>query len=360
MILLIVFYHAMRCVVTGSMLRQIIVITSLTVLTGNALAGEGVIQRGGYLQRQDIQTFITMMVKTHGQSETKLRRLFGQAKRQQRVLDLVQKPAEGKPWSDYRPIFLTDKRIDAGVQFWNAHQEILDRAEAEYGVPREIIVAIIGVETFYGTRMGRFPVFDTLVTLGFDYPKRGPFFTKQLEHYLQMTQEESLPPLELKGSYAGAMGMGQFIPSSYRDFAVDFNGDGRRDLFHSVDDAIGSVANYFKHHQWHPGEEIISRARAIGNDHQALKANDRKPGYTLRQLKAAKVYPRGAVAPNETLVYLRLQGKDGLEHWVGHHNFYVITQYNHSVKYALAVYQLSQAIMARRRHRDQDISTSPR
>lgn len=333
---------------TGSAVRQILVLVCLMVGAGPIFAAGGVIQRGDYLQRPDVQTFIRKMVDEHGQSEKELRKLMGQAQRQQRVLDLVQKPAEGKPWSDYRPIFVNDGRIDAGVRFWDEHQDLLLRAEQEYGVPQEIIVAIIGVETFYGTRMGSFPVFDTLVTLGFDYPKRSKFFSTQLEHYLQMVVEESLAPLELKGSYAGAMGMGQFIPSSYRDFAVDFDGDGARDLFYSPDDAIGSVANYFKRHKWRLGESVISRARVVGQSHQTLKANARKPGFTLRQLKAAQVYPKGAVAPNEKLVYLRLQGKDGVEHWVGHHNFYVITRYNHSVKYGLAVYQLSQAIAARR------------
>ncbi len=314
------------------------------------LANTGVIERGDYLHRPDVQAFIQSVSQQHAIPVEKLRRILAQARRQQAILDAISRPAEGKPWSQYRPIFVNPERIEKGVAFWNAHANELARAEQVYGVPAEIVVGIIGVETFYGTRMGRYPVLDALVTLGFDYPPRSAFFRSQLEQLILLADEEKLNPVGLLGSYAGAMGMGQFIPSSYRKFAVDFDGDGKRDLFHSAADAIGSVANYFKVHGWRNGQWIISPARVVGHGFEQLEANDRRPRYSPRELTMAGIFSSGPVAPDESLLYLRLNGEKGLEHWVGHHNFFVITEYNHSVKYALAVFQLAQAIKDRRKH----------
>ncbi|CAG0911209.1 unnamed protein product, partial [Cyprideis torosa] len=221
---------------------------------------------------------------------------------------------------------------------------LLQRAEEVFQVPADIIVAIIGVETFYGTRMGTFPVLDTLVTLGFDYPPRSAFFRGQLEEFLLLSREQDIPPQEPKGSYAAAMGMGQFISSSYRDFAVDFDGNGHIDLWKSTADGIGSVANYFRRHDWIMGAAVVAPAYVEGDQYVSLKANERKPSYSVQQLKAAGVQPSVPVATEEALSFLDLKGAKGQEFWLGHHNFYVITRYNHSVKYALAVYQLSQAI----------------
>lgn len=326
----------------------LILCTFLTAFTAQAAHAEaGVIIRGDYLGRADVEGFIQQMHTKYDIPALRLRQVIGQAMQQKRVLELVQKPAEGKPWSEYRPIFITEKRIDAGLAFWNEHTELLQQAEADYGVPPEIIVAIIGVETFYGTRMGTFPVLDTLVTLGFDYPKRSSFFRGQLEHFLLLSHEEGLDPTTPKGSYASAMGMGQFIPSSYRDFAVDFDQDGIRDLFTSPADGIGSVANYFAQHHWKPNAPIAAPATVKGTRHKQLKANERKPGYTLNQLKTAGVTPKGEFSATEKTSFLNLEGKKGREYWVGFHNFYVITRYNHSVKYALAVFQLSEALKSR-------------
>ncbi len=323
-------------------------LTTLLLASGTVLATGGAINRGDYLGRKDVDAFIQSMHDEHGIEAARLRQILGQAHRQNRVLELVRKPAEGKPWSEYRPIFMTEKRITAGVTFWNEHADLLEQASAQYGVPPEIIVAILGVETFYGTRMGKFPVLDTLVTLGFDYPKRADFFRGQLSHFLLLAQEEGMNPMAPKGSYAAAMGMGQFIPSSYRDFAVDFDHNGVRDLFHSPADGIGSVANYFHRHEWQPGEPVIVPAKVTGNRYKQLRANERKPAYSFAQLHSAGVTFEGPHHDDELFSFLELEGKKGKEYWVGYHNFYVITRYNHSVKYALAVYQLSDAIKSRR------------
>lgn len=316
----------------------------LLTLLGQLQAATGIIQRGGYLGRADVETFILDMSERHGFDDNDLRALLAQGEQQKRVLELVTKPAEGKNWSEYRPIFITDKRIDAGVKFWIKNEEILKNAEQAYSVPADVIVAIIGVETFYGTRMGTFPVLDTLMTLGFDYPPRSKFFKRQLEEFLLLSREQNLDPLAQKGSYAAAMGMGQFISSSYRDFAVDFDENGQTDLWHSPADGIGSVANYFSRHKWIYGQPVIAPAFIRGKGYKKLKANELKPQYTEKQLKDAGVAPSRKIDPDEQVSFLDLKGAKGHEYWLGHHNFYVITRYNHSVKYALAVYQLSQAV----------------
>ncbi len=331
----------------------------LLAFAGCAVAGGGgVIERGEYAHRADVSEFIRRMASRHGLSADELRAVFAQARRQQRVLELIQRPAEGKPWSEYRPIFLTERRIAEGVDFWNAHAGALARAERQYGVPARIIVAILGVETFYGRRMGRFPVLDALVTLGFDYPRRAAYFRRELENYLLLVHEEALDPFGQKGSYAGAMGMGQFMPSSYRHYAVDFDANGRRDLWHSAADAIGSVANYFQRHGWRAGEPVAEPARVRGEGYRRLPANERRPSLRPAQLQAAGVTVAGPLRPDEKLVFLVLQGEHGPEFWVGHHNFFVITEYNHSVKYALVVHQLGEAIERRRQQGGRKMTSS--
>ena len=243
----------------------------LIAVCGIIHAKDGTMAQSDYIGRVDVQVFIKKMRDKHGMSEQQLTDYINQVNRQDQILELMRKPAEGKAWSEYRPIFLTDKRIQAGVAFWNKHLKQVQRAAKRYGVPQEIIVAIIGVETFYGTHMGRFPVLDALVTLGFDYPPRGDFFKNQLEQFLLLTREESIDPFDVLGSYAGAMGMGQFIPSSYRHYAVDFDGDGKRNLWDSAADGIGSVANYFKAHKWKTGGPVIHLAD-VGNPVQTTKS----------------------------------------------------------------------------------------
>ncbi|MBT8130022.1 MAG: lytic murein transglycosylase B, partial [Gammaproteobacteria bacterium] len=242
-------------------------------------------------------------------------------------------------WEDYRPIFVTSKRIDKGNKFLQQHREILQRAEKEYGVPAQIIAAIVGVETYYGTRSGRTNVFNSLVTLAFDYPPRSPFFRSELEQFLLLTREEDVDVNNVRGSYAGAMGMPQFISSSYRHYAVDFDGDGKRDLWNSTADVVGSVANYFREHGWEPGDEVVIPARVNAQIEETR--NKLKPHTLISELSRQGVYPQMHMNEDVKATVLTLHGKNGKEYWLGLDNFYVITRYNHSAMYAMAVYQLS-------------------
>lgn len=310
-------------------------------------ADSGVIVRGPYSNRADVSAFLQRFSSHNDYSLNDARKIIAQGKKLQRVIDLMKKPAEGKPWYQYRKIFVTSSRSKKGVEFWQQNKEALKRAEAEYGVPAEIIVAIIGIETNYGKNMGGFNVLDTLVTLGFDYPKRSKFFLDELGHYLMLCKEEQLDIFKLQGSYAGAMGYGQFISSSYRKYSTDFDGNGHRDLF-NVTDAIGSVASYFKAHGWQTGESVVEKASAKGKSYLSLDTNKLKPGYSAGTLKKVGIKISGTVSDTEPLSIIVLESKKNKKSlWVGHRNFYVISRYNHSKKYAMAVYQLSQAIRKR-------------
>jgi membrane-bound lytic murein transglycosylase B len=295
-----------------------------------------------YANRSEVKQFIDELVKKDGFSREELNSIFSEAEKQDRIIELMMKPAEGKPWYQYRKIFLTDKRKKAGVEFWAEHADVLERASEKFGVDPEIIVSIIGVETFYGRRTGSISVLNALATLGFDYPPRSRFFSKELREYLILARDEGWEPTDPKGSYAGAMGMGQFIPSSYRHYAVDFSGDGKRDLWNSVD-AIGSVANYFKRHGWRKGEGVAVQALARGDGVDRLKT-DMKPSYSLREMSSHGVRPRELPDSEGPFSLVSLELEKGREYWIGQKNFYVITRYNHSPLYAMAVYQLSQAI----------------
>ena len=298
-----------------------------------------------YANRAEVQQFIDDLVKKDGFSREELKSIFAEAEKQDRIIELMMKPAEGKPWYQYRKIFLTDKRTKAGVEFWTEHADVIERASKQFGVDPEIIVAIIGVETFYGRRTGSISVLNALATLGFDYPPRSKFFSKELREYLILARDEGWKAEEPKGSYAGAMGMGQFIPSSYRHYAVDFSGDGKRDLWNS-EDAIGSVANYFKRHGWRKGEGVAVPALARGDQVKRLKT-DMKPSYSLREMSSHGVRPRNLPDSDGPFSLVALELEKGHEYWIGQKNFYVITRYNHSPLYAMAVYQLSQEIKKR-------------
>lgn len=306
--------------------------------------------------RPDLQGFIDEMVKQNGFDRVEITRLLAQAETKSSILDAISSPAERKPWRDYRPIFVNPSRISGGVEFWNTHAAILARAESVYGVPAEIIVAIIGVETRYGKNTGSYRVLDALATLAFDYPARSPFFRSELEHYLLLAREEQIDATVPKGSYAGAMGLPQFMPSSFRRYAVDFNKDGRRDLWGDIDDVIGSVANYLSVHGWQPGARIASRARVRGDKYTLLLDAGLKPelgidqlphyGITLNDTDPPSTPALGSGIVRGTL--LELEGGNDMEYWVGMQNFYTITRYNNSALYAMAVYQLSQEIRAQR------------
>lgn len=300
----------------------------------------------GYLQRPELREFIDRMVAQHDFNAVELVNLFSQARKRTDIIEAISRPAEGKPWYQYRPIFLTESRIEQGVEFWNEHADILERAHDRFGVPPEMIVAIIGVETRYGRHQGRYPVLDALSTLAFDYPKRGEFFRRELENYLLLTREEGFDATKLMGSYAGAMGGAQFISSSYRHYAVDFDGDGKRDLWDSAADMIGSVANYFSTHGWRPGETVVVPAEVDGEEYQQLDAT-LKPNYTVGGLRNFGIEPAERLADETPAALLVLETENGHDIWLGLHNFYVISRYNHSALYSMAAYQLAQAINER-------------
>jgi len=298
----------------------------------------------GYANHPDAQPLINDLV-AEGMDRRYLEELLGNAQRQDSILKVMSRPAEKRlTWGEYRNIFIEQQRIDQGVQFWRENEAALARAEREYGVPPEIIGAIIGVETRYGRITGNYRVLDALATLGFDYPQRGEFFRGQLKEYVHLVQEEQLDPLALKGSYAGAMGYGQFIPSSYRAYAVDFDGDHRRDIWSNTSDAIGSVANYFAEHGWKEGEPVISNVVINKPADPAWFNADLKPEVSLAQWAERGISTRKDLDPSQLATLMELDGADGEIYRFGLHNFYVITRYNHSRLYAMAVYELSQLI----------------
>ena len=301
------------------------------------------------LQRNEapISVFVEQMVARHGFAKAELSRLMADASVLPRVVDAISRPAEAKPWYEYRLIFLTPERIREGIKFWRAHQATLNRAQATFGVAPEIIVAIIGVETRYGQRTGNYRVLDSLVTLAFHYPKRGRFFRSELEQFLLLTREERFDPLVLKGSYAGAMGLPQFISSSYREYAVDFDGDAVRDLLYNEADAIGSVANYLKRHGWQPGAAVAVPARVQGDDIEALLKKGLKPHSPVRELRARGVQIEGTIEDEHKGALVELETEEGAQYWLGLQNFYTITRYNHSALYAMAVLQRAEATRAK-------------
>lgn len=292
-----------------------------------------------------VNAFISDMVARYGFAPGKLQDIFAQVELRPEIITAMTRPAESKPWFEYRKIFINPERINGGVAFWDKYQDALNRAEARFGVDPTIIVAIIGVETRYGAKMGNYRVMDALTTLAFQYPRRAQFFRGQLEEYLLLTRKEGIDPLSEKGSYAGAMGMPQFMPSSFRDFAVDFDGDGRRDLWNNPSDAIGSVANYLRRNEWQPNALIASATQiSSGSNIAGLINTNPKPNTRLERFKTAGVRPVNQISGNPAAALLRFEGESAPEYWLCFQNFYAITRYNHSPLYALAVYQLSQEI----------------
>ena len=305
----------------------------------------GCVASANIVENEEVQSFINEMVSKHGFDGTKLRDVISQAKVSGSVLEAIARPAETLPWYKYRPIFLQPDRVRLGVEFMKKQQANLAKAEKAYGVPREIITAILGVETRYGRNTGNYRVLDSLVTLAFHYPKRAGFFRGELEQFLLLTREQGLDPREVTGSYAGAMGISQFISSSYRNYAVDFDVDGKTDIWHDPADAIGSVANYFKMHGWERGGQIVFRARTEGDRYLQIPEGGQQPDIRAGDLAEYGVYPVSSIDPDTMVKVVRLEAKDGDELWLGLQNFYVITRYNHSPLYAMAVFQLSREIL---------------
>ena len=302
-----------------------------------------------YSNHEKAAAFLDKMHTEHGLDKNWVRGILSEAEKKQSILDAISRPAEKTlTWKGYRKIFLGEKRINQGVEFWQKNQAIIQQVSEQYGVAPEIIVAIIGVETRYGRHAGRYRVVDALATLGFDYPKRGKFFLGQLEQYLLLVKEQNLEPLSQLGSYAGAMGYGQFIPSSYRSFAVDHDGDKVADIWANEADAIASVANYFKAHKWRQGEPVATRVRFVDEYDENIVNKRGKPKLTLAEARANGFEPTQKGFDDDAKVAPMLfKGEHGDEFWVGFHNFYVITRYNHSRLYAMAVWQLSEEIKAR-------------
>ena len=302
---------------------------------------------GSYLQREEVQTFIQDMIKQHQFTEKELHQWFNAIRPRADIIESISNPAEAKPWHVYRKIFIKERRIAGGVTFWKTHRELLQRAEQQTGVPARIIVAILGVETLYNTYKGRHDVLESLATLSFDYPKRSKFFRSELEQFLLLAREEKVDPLALKGSYAGAMGGPQFISSSFRRYAVDFDNDGKRDIWNNAADMIGSVANYFKVHGWEKGQTITFQSSVSGSGYNEALDKGIKPYFTIGQLKKMGVNTGEYNKPDDKAALIKLEQQDSAEYWLGLKNFYVITRYNHSPLYAMAVYQLSEQIAAR-------------
>ena len=302
-------------------------------------------------REQRIAAFVDYTAQTYGVDPQRIRDALAQAEYKQSIIDAITRPAEAvKPWRDYRNIFMTPARIDGGRAFYRDNREALERVSAQTGVPAEYIVAIIGVETFYGRNTGSFRVIDALYTLAFDHPKRAPFFAGELAQLFALTaQEPQLDLLTLKGSYAGAMGMGQFMPSSYRLWAKDGDRDGRRDLLTHKPDVFASIANYFVVHGWQPDGPVVARA-AFDAQQPEFVPETLEPAHSLTTLAARGYRPMsgeplpGTAAEGATVV--NFDGAAGREYWLGYRNYYVITRYNRSPMYALAVHQLAQSIRA--------------
>jgi len=295
------------------------------------------------LPPQLLTEFITDMVQRHDFKQDELEALFGKVRLKQSILDAMERPAEAKPWHEYRKLFIEPKRIAGGVKFWNQHAETLARAEAEHGVPAALIVAIIGVETFYGRNTGSFRVMDALSTLAFAYPKRAPYFKRELEQFLLLAREAEFDPLSIKGSYAGAMGIGQFMPSSYRQYGVDFDGDNHRDLWRNPQDAIGSVANYLHGYGWQRAAPVLAPVEHISEVGRGLA--NRGWSYRVPVKAWAELGVTSSATEIEAPALLfELVQEGGPEYWLGYENFYVITRYNRSYHYAMAVWQLGQTL----------------
>lgn len=299
------------------------------------------------LDRADIRAFVDKASATGGITPDDLYHLLAKAEPQPKIIEAMQRPAEKvTPWWEYRRRFLTPQRIREGVAFWQQHRELLDRVATERGVAPEYIVAILGVETFYGRITGRYRVLDALATLAFDYPPRSEFFGKELTNFLLLSREESVDPLVALGSYAGAMGAPQFMPSSYRRYAVDGNGDGMRDLFSTWDDVVASVANYFREHGWQPGGPVLIEASIAADAQITLDLKNLELTDTLDSARAKGLTFDSSLPGDTPVILIPAEGEHAPSVRIGFANFTTITRYNRSVRYAMAVHDLAQALAA--------------
>ncbi len=323
----------------SSFFRRLTLATLMSAGTCGSLQAETALET----RHPGAVAFVQTMVNDHQFDAAQVEQWLDQADYQQSIIDAITRPAESKPWHQYRPIFMTERRLRDGLTFWDEHQAVLDQVSEKYGVPQEIMVAIIGVETSYGRITGSYRVLDALATLAFHYPRRSKFFTKELAQFMLLVGEEDLDINTVKGSYAGAMGYGQFIPSSYRYYAVDFNGDGKRNLWSPEQDAIASVAHYFHKHGWKPGEPVAFPSSAKSSA-RIIDKPPLKPAYSLVQLEEWGYEIPTQLDAQTPATLIALQQTSGIEYWIGLDNFYVISRYNHSALYSMAVHQLSQQL----------------
>ena len=320
-------------------------IRALVLLAALAMPGSG--YAAGLDPATEIEPFVREQVAAGGVDADRVRRVLAHARVLPEVVERMTRPAETLPWHRYRKIFLTARRVEAGRAFVAEHRELLAAAHRRFGVDPAIVAAIIGVESFYGRHRGRLRVLYALATLGFRFERRSAFFRTELVHFLRLADEEGIDPTAALGSYAGAMGLAQFIPSSYRHYAVDFDGDGRRDLFSSVGDAIGSVANYLAEHGWQRDRAVAFEVSVTGERYRELLGAGIEPSVTAAELVGFGVERVPAeLAADRRVALIELAAGEGPEYWIGLRNFYVITRYNHSPLYAMAVHQLATAIGA--------------
>jgi membrane-bound lytic murein transglycosylase B len=323
---------------TLSATRFILLILALLVVAAPARA-----QR---VLEPEIEAFIAEMADKHQFEPGALRRLFAQAQPRPEILRAISTPITTLPWHEFRGRFVDAARINGGIRFWREHAATLEKASREFGVPAEIIVATIGVETLYGRNTGTHRVLEALATLAFQYPPRADLFRSELEEYLLLVREAGFDAMAIRGSYAGAIGIPQFLPSSYRRYAVDFNGDGRRDLMKTPADAIGSVANYYMSFGWRSGEGITVPADVDPDNAQPLLGIGILPQLRVGELRRLGVTPAAPVDDGAEAALFMVESEAGPRYWLGLNNFYVITRYNRSINYAMAVHELARELRA--------------
>ncbi len=300
------------------------------------------------ISRSEVRNFITYMVNHHQYEMNELEKIFSQTNFRPDILKLISTPASAITWDEYRKRFVNIQRIRGGINFWNKHASELEQARKIYGVPEEIIVAIIGIETAYGSSTGTYHIMDALTTLAFDFPRRADYFREELEQYLLLAREQKFGLLDIKGSYAGAIGIPQFMPGSYRRYAVDFNHDGKIDLSGSAADAIGSIGNYLKEYGWEAGKPIAVRARIRSENFQKFLDAGIEPLHSVKKLREAGIIPLDSITDDTLSALLELNSQGNRQFWLGFRNFYAITRYNRSTFYAMSVFELARAIRVAR------------